>query len=236
LLSEIKKDVERLYPDGCGTVFQTPAMQTLVTDVLFVWCRGHQRLSYCQGMHELLAVIVWTLLQEDGSPGTAPPPPDADGDAAASPPSPTSPPASPTAAGGAVADSVPEVTGVGADAAATPSVSGAAGSGGAAATDGDGGKAGPSGGSGSGGGLATPGRGGQGGLGAAEVRHLRSLVSPAFLEADCYILFGALMDTGVGDLFDANEASEDGSAAAAGMTFEQQVGGVVRVLRGGGAG
>jgi hypothetical protein len=48
LLAEIHKDVERLYPDGCGTFFQTEDMQKRMADVLFLWCQLHEQLSYRQ--------------------------------------------------------------------------------------------------------------------------------------------------------------------------------------------
>jgi hypothetical protein len=85
-------------------------------------------------------------------------------------------------------------------------------------------------------GVDTSSDGGAGGVGAvveggagegpsppvsAEVRHLQSLTSPAFLEPDAFILFSALMDTGVMDLFDANDVRDDTSVA--GMGFEQLV-------------
>ncbi|KAI9598221.1 hypothetical protein BDF19DRAFT_226276 [Syncephalis fuscata] len=52
----IKQDVERTFPDN--PYFRTPVTQERMTDILFVYCKIHNDVSYRQGMHELLAPIL----------------------------------------------------------------------------------------------------------------------------------------------------------------------------------
>ncbi|KAI0225424.1 hypothetical protein L0F63_001452 [Massospora cicadina] len=56
----IVQDVERTFPDL--DLFRDTAIQTLMTDVLFVYCKLHASNSYRQGMHELLAPMVFVLV------------------------------------------------------------------------------------------------------------------------------------------------------------------------------
>ncbi|KAJ2955430.1 hypothetical protein NQZ79_g8569 [Umbelopsis isabellina] len=55
----ISRDVERTFPD-IG-FFRDPVVQDQMTDVLFVYCKLNEDISYRQGMHELLAPIFLVL-------------------------------------------------------------------------------------------------------------------------------------------------------------------------------
>eukprot|EP01127_Copromyxa_protea_P021052 TRINITY_DN7142_c0_g1_i1.p1 TRINITY_DN7142_c0_g1~~TRINITY_DN7142_c0_g1_i1.p1 ORF type:complete len:475 (-),score=112.25 TRINITY_DN7142_c0_g1_i1:435-1760(-) len=59
LLKIIKQDVERTYPEY--DFFEQEWVATILTNVLFVYSSEHSELSYKQGMHELLAPIVYVL-------------------------------------------------------------------------------------------------------------------------------------------------------------------------------
>lgn len=61
LIEEINTDVQRLYPDGCGTFFEDEGIRRMTVNGLFVWCRMHEDVSYRQGMHELMAPIIFCL-------------------------------------------------------------------------------------------------------------------------------------------------------------------------------
>ena len=67
LVAEIDKDMERLYPTGCDEYFVDKEVAALCQGVLFVWSRMHEDVSYRQGMHELLAPIVWLTLREQAA-------------------------------------------------------------------------------------------------------------------------------------------------------------------------
>ena len=41
--------------------FRQPETQRLMLDILFIWCRLNQDVGYRQGMHELLAPILWVI-------------------------------------------------------------------------------------------------------------------------------------------------------------------------------
>ena len=41
--------------------FRDPATQKMLTDILFVWSKENKDLSYRQGMHELLALILFVV-------------------------------------------------------------------------------------------------------------------------------------------------------------------------------
>lgn len=55
----IKQDVMRTFPEMC--YFQEEDVRTKLTDILFCYARENERLLYKQGMHELLAPIVFVL-------------------------------------------------------------------------------------------------------------------------------------------------------------------------------
>ncbi len=61
LIKEIEKDMQRLYPTGCDEFFEDPTIREYMTNVLFLWSRMHPETSYRQGMHEILAPIVYQL-------------------------------------------------------------------------------------------------------------------------------------------------------------------------------
>ena len=65
-LSEfIKGDLNRLYMNGIEEeYFQTDERQALLTNSLMLWCMLHKETSYRQGMHEIVAPIVWVLEEE----------------------------------------------------------------------------------------------------------------------------------------------------------------------------
>lgn len=41
--------------------FRDPAVQTSLREILFVYCKLNEDLGYRQGMHELVAVLLWVL-------------------------------------------------------------------------------------------------------------------------------------------------------------------------------
>ncbi|KAF1958327.1 RabGAP/TBC [Byssothecium circinans] len=59
LRAEIFQDIERCMPDN--TYFRQPATQNMLLDVLFVWCKTHPQIGYRQGMHEILALLLWVV-------------------------------------------------------------------------------------------------------------------------------------------------------------------------------
>ncbi|KAH8165050.1 hypothetical protein CIB48_g3204 [Xylaria polymorpha] len=76
LRAEILQDVQRL-PDE--PFYHQPHIQTLITDVLFIYCKLNPDVGgYRQGMHELLAPIVYVIEQDAIDPGDVSP--DASGD------------------------------------------------------------------------------------------------------------------------------------------------------------
>lgn len=54
------QDLSRLYPED-GSYFQTPACQAMLRRILLMWCLQHPEYGYRQGMHELLAPLVYVL-------------------------------------------------------------------------------------------------------------------------------------------------------------------------------
>ncbi|KAL5441866.1 hypothetical protein PMIN06_009216 [Paraphaeosphaeria minitans] len=59
LRAEIFQDIERCMPDN--VYFRQPATQNMMLDTLFVWCKMHPNVGYRQGMHEILAPILWVI-------------------------------------------------------------------------------------------------------------------------------------------------------------------------------
>lgn len=41
--------------------FRQPGTQDMMLDVLFVWCKMHPDIGYRQGMHEILAPLLWVV-------------------------------------------------------------------------------------------------------------------------------------------------------------------------------
>ncbi|KAF0898082.1 hypothetical protein E2562_001748 [Oryza meyeriana var. granulata] len=56
----VDQDLSRLYPED-GSYFQTPACQAMLRRILLMWCLQHPEYGYRQGMHELLAPLVYVL-------------------------------------------------------------------------------------------------------------------------------------------------------------------------------
>ncbi|KAJ4361792.1 hypothetical protein N0V83_010733 [Neocucurbitaria cava] len=59
LRAEIYQDIERCMPDN--VYFRQPATQNMMLDILFVWCKMHPDIGYRQGMHEILAPLLWVV-------------------------------------------------------------------------------------------------------------------------------------------------------------------------------
>ncbi|CAG8524741.1 6773_t:CDS:10 [Paraglomus brasilianum] len=58
----IRQDVERTFPDN--EYFRSQHIQNRLLDILFIYCKMNQDVSYRQGMHELLAPILWVVDHE----------------------------------------------------------------------------------------------------------------------------------------------------------------------------
>ncbi|CAN6452711.1 unnamed protein product [Victoria cruziana] len=56
----LDQDLSRLYPQR-GSYFQTPACQAMLRRILLLWCLKYQQTNYRQGMHELLAPLLYVL-------------------------------------------------------------------------------------------------------------------------------------------------------------------------------
>ncbi|KAL2074375.1 hypothetical protein VTL71DRAFT_8153 [Oculimacula yallundae] len=60
--AEIFQDVERCMPEE--PYFRRPETQKILLDVLFIFCKINQDVGYRQGMHEVLAPILWVVEQD----------------------------------------------------------------------------------------------------------------------------------------------------------------------------
>ncbi|WCJ42270.1 Ypt/Rab-GAP domain of gyp1p superfamily protein [Euphorbia peplus] len=56
----VDQDLSRLYPEH-WSYFQTPACQGMLRRILLLWCLRHPECGYRQGMHELLAPLLYVL-------------------------------------------------------------------------------------------------------------------------------------------------------------------------------
>ncbi|KAM0939343.1 putative Rab-GTPase-TBC domain-containing protein [Dioscorea sansibarensis] len=56
----VEQDLSRLYPEH-GSYFQTPVCQSMLRRILLMWCLRHPDYGYRQGMHELLAPLLYVL-------------------------------------------------------------------------------------------------------------------------------------------------------------------------------
>ncbi|GMF44593.1 unnamed protein product [Phytophthora fragariaefolia] len=63
LLEEINTDLDRLFPAGNEGFFQNELYLSTLRHVLFVWCRLHPDVAYRQGMHDVVAVVLYAFLQ-----------------------------------------------------------------------------------------------------------------------------------------------------------------------------
>ncbi|KAL8828906.1 MAG: hypothetical protein Q9191_002318 [Dirinaria sp. TL-2023a] len=62
LRAEIFQDVERCMPEN--SYFREPATQSMLLDILFIFCKLNQDIGYRQGMHEVLAPILWVISRD----------------------------------------------------------------------------------------------------------------------------------------------------------------------------
>ncbi|KAF9355541.1 hypothetical protein BGX26_006417 [Mortierella sp. AD094] len=58
----IKQDVDRTLPDN--DYFRSEKVQEQLNDILFIYCKINHDVSYRQGMHELVAHILWVVSSE----------------------------------------------------------------------------------------------------------------------------------------------------------------------------
>ncbi|XP_027903050.1 uncharacterized protein LOC114163133 [Vigna unguiculata] len=56
----VDQDLSRLYPEH-GSYFQAPGCQSMLRRILLLWCLRHPECGYRQGMHELLAPLLYVL-------------------------------------------------------------------------------------------------------------------------------------------------------------------------------
>lgn len=52
--------------------FRQPGTQDMMLDILFVWCKMHPSIGYRQGMHEILAPLLWVVERDAIGPAKAP--------------------------------------------------------------------------------------------------------------------------------------------------------------------
>ncbi|KAI4222635.1 MAG: hypothetical protein L6R36_005995 [Xanthoria steineri] len=62
LRAEILQDVERCMPENL--YFREPATQSMLLDILFIYCKLNPDVGYRQGMHEVLAPILWVISRD----------------------------------------------------------------------------------------------------------------------------------------------------------------------------
>lgn len=48
--------------------FRQPGTQDMMLDILFVWCKMHPSIGYRQGMHEILAPLLWVVERDAVDP------------------------------------------------------------------------------------------------------------------------------------------------------------------------
>ncbi|KAK4697329.1 TBC1 domain family member 5, partial [Lecanoromycetidae sp. Uapishka_2] len=68
LRAEIFQDVERCMPENL--YFREPPTQNMLLDILFIYCKLNKDIGYRQGMHEVLAPIVWVVSRDAIDPRT----------------------------------------------------------------------------------------------------------------------------------------------------------------------
>ncbi|ESW10772.1 hypothetical protein PHAVU_009G236600 [Phaseolus vulgaris] len=56
----VDQDLSRLYPEH-GSYFQAPGCQSMLRRILLLWCLRNPECGYRQGMHELLAPLLYVL-------------------------------------------------------------------------------------------------------------------------------------------------------------------------------
>ncbi|CAA6671150.1 unnamed protein product [Spirodela intermedia] len=60
LEKQVDQDLSRLYPEQ-GSYFQTQPCQAMLRRILLLWCLRHPGYGYKQGMHELMAPLIYVL-------------------------------------------------------------------------------------------------------------------------------------------------------------------------------
>ncbi|KAF8251961.1 RabGAP/TBC [Wilcoxina mikolae CBS 423.85] len=66
LRQEIFQDIERCMPEN--TFFREPKVQDSLLEILFIYCKLNQDVSYRQGFHELAAIVYWVVACDAISP------------------------------------------------------------------------------------------------------------------------------------------------------------------------
>ncbi|XP_010490415.1 PREDICTED: uncharacterized protein LOC104768187 [Camelina sativa] len=61
LAKTLDQDLSRLYQEHYWCYFQTPVCQGMLRRILLLWCLKHPEYGYRQGMHELLAPLLYVL-------------------------------------------------------------------------------------------------------------------------------------------------------------------------------
>lgn len=56
------------YPDGCDVFFDAAPVRAAMINALFLWCRMHPTTSYRQGMHEIMAPLMFALEKDKVRP------------------------------------------------------------------------------------------------------------------------------------------------------------------------
>lgn len=62
LRQTIRLDVDRAYQEKL--LFQLPKTKETMTNALFTWCKLHAEVSYKQGMHEIMGIILFVVYAE----------------------------------------------------------------------------------------------------------------------------------------------------------------------------
>ena len=73
---QIRRDLERCYPEGAGSHFIEAPRQKMMFHILLVWALKHDQPGYRQGMHELLANVIWAFEKSFAATALAVLPPD----------------------------------------------------------------------------------------------------------------------------------------------------------------
>ncbi|KAK3176083.1 hypothetical protein OEA41_007405 [Lepraria neglecta] len=68
LRAEIFQDVERCMPENL--YFREPSTQNMLLDILFIYCKLNRDIGYRQGMHEVLAPIIWVVSRDAIDPAS----------------------------------------------------------------------------------------------------------------------------------------------------------------------
>ncbi|PWW74436.1 RabGAP/TBC [Tuber magnatum] len=69
LRKEIFQDIERCMPENA--YFRDPAIQNSILNILFIYCKLNADVSYRQGMHEIVAIILWVVACDAISPAAS---------------------------------------------------------------------------------------------------------------------------------------------------------------------